>query len=188
MKALVVYESMFGNTRQIAEAIAQGLRSSIATDVLLAHEAGQVDLDEIDLVVAGGPTHAWGLSRERTRMGAVVDAAKHPDHVLDPGVQQPGVREWLRSLPRGRHHARAVAFDTRLDKPKAITGSAARSIQHGLHSAGFGAFGEPHSVVVTGMAGPLASGEIERAQQWGEAMGRMIMGMLLLAAIPARAQ
>jgi hypothetical protein len=173
MKALVVYESMFGNTRHVAEAIADGLRWSIPTEVVLAHDARAIDLEDVELVVAGAPTHAWGLSRKRTRQGAAQDAIKHPDHLLESVATKTGVREWLHDLD---HHVafRGVAFDTRLDKSKLVTGSAAHAIQRGLHRAGVSLIAKPQSFEVTGMAGPLASGEIERANQWGEELGRII--------------
>lgn len=178
MKALVVYESMYGNTRRVAGATAAGLRLSLPTDLLVVDEAGDVDLADVMLLVVGAPTHAWGLSRPSTRESAHHNP-KHPDHLLDSSSYGPGVREWLHALPRQPHHLRkrGVAFDTRYDKPKILTGSAARGIQHGLQAAGFASFGNPQSFAVTGLAGPLASGEIERAHQWGLAMGRMIVGM-----------
>jgi len=135
MKAIVVFESMYGNTRHIAEAIADGLRWSISTDVVLARDAGDVHLDDVELVVVGGPTHAWGLSSKRTRVAAQQDAVKHPDHLLDTAQEGPGIREWLQEV-HCNHQCRAVSFDTRLDKPKVFTGSAARSIQRRLHREG----------------------------------------------------
>jgi hypothetical protein len=185
MKALVVYESMYGNTRHVAEAIAGGLRSSMPTDIVLARDATALDLDHMDLVVAGAPTHAWGLSGQRSREAAVLKAAKHPDHLLDCVPCGPGVREWLREV-KGHGMCRGVAFDTRLAKPKLLTGSAGWAIQRGLHRAGFSSFGTAHSFKVTGMAGPLATGEIERAQQWGEAMGRTILHLTPTHALPTR--
>ena len=155
MKALVVFESVYGNTRHIAEAVADGLRGSIPTELMSVGDAYDVDLSDVQLVVVG--------------------------------AQGPGVRDWLHRLPRQRS-CRGVAFDIRFDKPKLVTGCAARSIQRGLHAAGFPAFGEPHSFLVTGTAGPLAFGEIERAREWGEAMGRMIVGMSVEMALPARAR
>lgn len=186
MKALVVYESMYGNTRHIAEAVTDGLRSSITTELVLAGDTRAVDLDDVQLVVVGAPTHAWGLSRGRTREAAVMDAAKHPDHHRESVPLGPGVREWLRELKQ-QDTRRGVAFDTRLDKPKLFTGSAARTIQRGLRAAGFSTFGEPHSFTVTGMAGPLTLGEVERARQWGEAMGRTIVQLTPPQAMPERA-
>jgi hypothetical protein len=178
MKALVVYESMYSNTRRIAEEIAEGLRLSFPTETALARDAVAVDLDDADLVVVGAPTHAWGLSRTSTRESAAQDAVKHPDRLLDSGQPGTGVREWLQELvpAAGR---RAVAFDTRLDKPKVLTGSAARAIQRGLRHAGFTLIAKPESFVVSGMAGPLAPGETERANQWGEALGRTIARLTL---------
>jgi hypothetical protein len=59
-------------------------------------------------------------------------------------------------------------------KPKLFTGSAGRAIRRGLHRAGFTTFAKTHSFAVTDMTGPPASGELERAAQWGEAMGRAV--------------
>jgi hypothetical protein len=116
-----------------------------------------------------------------------MDAAKHPDHHLEAGPPlEPGVREWLHKLKK-QCPRRGVAFDTRLDKPKTVTGSAARAIQQGLRAAGFAYFGESHSFMVTGTAGTLAPGEAERAQQWGEAMGRMLVRITSPLAMPQRA-
>jgi flavorubredoxin len=57
MKALVVYESMFGNTRQIAEAIAAGLAESVDVAAVEVSEATAEAAEGADLLVAGGPTH-----------------------------------------------------------------------------------------------------------------------------------
>lgn len=173
MKALVVYESMYSNTRHIAEEIAEGLRSSFPTETALARDAGAIDLEDVELVVVGAPTHAWGLSRTSTRESAMQDSIKHPDRLLDSGQPGTGVREWLHDLAPAAGR-RAVAFDTRFDKPKVLTGSAARAIQRGLRHAGYELVAKPESFVVMGMAGPLAPGEVERANQWGEALGRTI--------------
>ncbi|MEY2400849.1 MAG: hypothetical protein QOJ08_960 [Ilumatobacteraceae bacterium] len=184
MKAIVVFESMFGNTRHVAEAIAEGLRWTLPTEVVLARDAGNVDLADVDLVVVGAPTHAWGLSSKRTREGAAQDAIKHPDHLLDTKAMGSGVREWLHDL-KYSGDCRAVSFDTRFDKPQLMTGSAARSIERRLHGVGFAKVSRPHSFRVTGMAGPLESGEIDRARQWGEAMGRIIVPPIARRLTPA---
>jgi Flavodoxin domain len=186
MKAIVVFESMYGNTRHIAEAIADGIRWSMPAEVVLARDAADLDLDNVELVVVGGPTHAWGLSSKRTRGGAQQDAMKHPDHLLDTAQAGAGIREWLQEVHCNRN-CRAVGFDTRLDKPLALTGSAARSIQRRLRHVGFASFDRPHSFRVTGMAGPLSPGEIDRAMQWGEAMGRTIVPFTERKLTPSRA-
>ena len=76
--ATILYESMFGNTRQVAEAIAEGLRTFAAVTVLPVREAPE-SIDG-DLLVIGGPTHVHGLSRPATRAQARAwadDTAKH---------------------------------------------------------------------------------------------------------------
>ena len=67
--ALVVYESMFGNTAAIARAIADGLAAKLDVQIVEVSKA-PTTLGEIDLVVAGGPTHVFGLSRPSTRRSA----------------------------------------------------------------------------------------------------------------------
>ncbi|MFL6114535.1 MAG: flavodoxin family protein [Catenulispora sp.] len=63
MRALVVYESMYGNTRAVAEAVASGLRPAYETEVKPAVDIGAADVDRADLLVVGGPTHVHGLPR-----------------------------------------------------------------------------------------------------------------------------
>jgi hypothetical protein len=74
-----------------------------------------------------------------------------------------------------------------MDKPRMLTGSASRNIQRSLRHNGFATLAEPHSFIVTGMAGPLAPGEIERAEQWGEAIGRTTIGHAPSTRTPATA-
>lgn len=170
MKALVVYESMYGNTRHIAQAIAEGLQMSIDAQAMPVGDVRAIDIDNAQLVVVGAPTHAWGLSRRRTREVAASDMAKHSEQRVSPVAVATGVREWMRGLKLQRS-CRSAAFDTRLDRPRLFTGSAVRAIERGLVAAGFAVFGQPHSFRVGGTTGPLAFGEIERAREWGEAMG-----------------
>jgi Flavodoxin len=174
MKALVVYESMYGNTRRIAQAITEGLRLTIDAQAMPVGDVRAIDIDNAHLVVVGAPTHAWGLSRRHTREVAASDMAKHSDQRFSPIVVGTGVREWMRGLNLQRT-CRSAAFDTRLDRPRLFTGSAVRTIERGLVAAGFSVLGEPHSFRVGGSTGPLAFGEIERAREWGEAMGRAMV-------------
>ena len=72
MRALVVVESVFGNTRRIAEAVAEGLGQRAGArivDVAVAARTPDL-LDGIDLLVVGGPTHAFGMTRASTRRSA----------------------------------------------------------------------------------------------------------------------
>lgn len=171
MKAFVVYESMYGNTRKIAEAIVDGLRTSVEAETVLVGDAGPAVIDQASLVVVGGPTHAWSISRRRTRQAAADDAAKHEGTVERAAVEM-GVREWLIDID-GKG-LRSAAFDTRLDKPRFLTGSAVRAIERGLLAAHFTILSRPRSFRVTGTTGPLAAGELERARQWGQEMGRTL--------------
>ena len=99
MRAVVVYESMYGNTHLVAEAIGAGLGTAIDVTVVPVSQAGQAVLAGADLVVVGGPTHVHGMSRESTRKAAVETADK-PDSELkaEPGALGPGLREWFGSL------------------------------------------------------------------------------------------
>ena len=88
MRAMVVYESVFGNTRQVAEAIGDGLRSSF--DEVEIREVGSAErhIDRIDLLVVGGPIHAWRMTREFTRKAAREQASGSA--VLSNGI---GIRD-----------------------------------------------------------------------------------------------
>lgn len=78
MRAVVVYESMYGNTHLIADAIGAGLRSTFDVTVVPVSQAGPAVLVRADLVVVGGPTHVHGMSRVSTRKGAAEAGTKHP--------------------------------------------------------------------------------------------------------------
>jgi flavodoxin len=166
MKAVVVYESLYGNTHAIAEAVAEGLRQEAEVEVT-AVAASSVDLvGEADLLVVGGPTHVHGMSSKLSRKGAVDDAEKKGRPA--PDVDGPPLKEWLETIGKAGGR-RAAAFDTRVDKPKIITGSAARGIAHRLRGHGFDVVGEA-SFLVRDIAGPLDEGELERAKEWGRTL------------------
>src|SRR5690349_6508102 len=98
MSATVVYESVYGNTRAIAEAIAEGLGDA---EVVPVHEAADHMLDT-DLLVIGGPTHMHGLTTTRSRTIAVEAAHEDGSGQVEPGAaEEPGLRAWLRDLPNG---------------------------------------------------------------------------------------
>jgi hypothetical protein len=159
MKALVVYESMFGNTEQVANAVADGLRESMDVDVSEVSAAKAPEDSTADLIVVGGPTHAFSLSRASTRAQAVEKGATH-------GSQERGLREWLGDLERGRHSQVVAAFDTRADKARHLPGSAARKAVRLLRGDGYKSIGS-ESFYVSDTAGPLLPGERERAAAWG---------------------
>ena len=159
MRALVVYESMFGNTQAIAEAIAHGLETGMDVDIKEVGAADAVVPDDVDLLVVGGPTHALGLSRPRTRQDA---ADRGEGGVVSAGI---GIREWLDNLHNARRGVAAAAFATRADKPR-LPGSAARAANRRLERHGFRLVTAPQDFYVTGMTGPLAAGELDHAREW----------------------
>ena len=110
MKAVVIYESMYGNTHLIANGVAEGLRSHGEAIVVPVDEADGSLVESADLVVVGGPTHAHGMSRPSTRKGAV-EAAEKPgsELVLDPDAEGAGLREWFEALQPLVKHAAAFA-------------------------------------------------------------------------------
>jgi hypothetical protein len=154
MRATVVCESSFGNTRSIGEAIAEALDAE-----LLSVADPLPDLEEIDLLVVGAPTHVHGLPSERSRKAAIEQGGTG----AEPGR---GVRDWLAELPRS-DGLRAATFDTRFEKPAFLTGSAAKGIAKRLRRHGFELAAEPESFFVLGGEGPLKDGELERAAEWG---------------------
>lgn len=172
MRAVVVYESMFGSTRLVAEAIATGLTPRAEVRLVAVADAGDV-LDGCDLVVAGGPTHAWGMSWPSTRRGATLRLGRPGSGlVLEPGADSgPGVREWLASLGRG--HAKAAAFDTRIKSSLLFTGRASTSISRHLERLGLTIVAPPESFLVD-KDSHLLSGELGRAQAWGTRLSAIV--------------
>ena len=163
MNALVVFESMFGNTGLIAEAVADGLARRLDVERCEVGKAPESISDQVDLVVVGGPTHAFSMSRPGTRSKAA-DETNAP--LMSPGI---GLREWLAKVSRPAGQVGAAAFDTRVDKPR-VPGSAAAAAAKRLRRLGFRQVADPESFFVVGMSGPLLPGEYERAHRWGEAL------------------
>jgi hypothetical protein len=168
MRALVVYESMFGNTKLVAEAIGRGLAARLPVDVVEVSTAPETIGDDIDLVVVGGPTHEFGLSSPRSRRAA---AAQSPAGVISQGK---GVREWVACLHP--HAARLVvaAFDTHIDKAW-FPGAASKRLEKMLRSMGLRSLAAPTSFYVHDSAGPLVGGEIERAELLGRRLGEELL-------------
>ncbi len=166
MHALVVYESMYGNTHAIAEGIASGLRPAGDVRVVPVGEATDDLVAWADLVVVGGPTHIHGMTRSKTRDDARERAAL-PDSglELDVSADGPGAREWLENVA-DVHGKRAAAFDTRIDMPALLTGRASSGIASGLRHRGFDLIVKPESFLVDKETA-LVEGEAKRAESWG---------------------
>jgi Flavodoxin domain len=165
MRAVVVFESMYGATHAVAEAIAGGLAPLGDVEVVAVADAAEAGIADADLLVVGGPTHMHGLASARSRELAVSAAAKKPElHVEPTAAADPGLREWLATCDgRGR---RAAAFDTRLDKPAFLTGAASHGIARRLRHHGYSLVAEPESFRVTN-EGALVEGEAARARAFG---------------------
>jgi hypothetical protein len=169
VKAVVVYESMYGNTHLIADAVADGLRepdAEAADVVVVPVEGARPDvLAGVDLLVVGGPTHAHGMSHASTRRAAVEATVKPgSDLVLDDDAEGPGLRDWFASLAHGS--GPAAAFDTRIDAPPAITGRASKGIARKLRHHGYSLVADPMSFLVTKQQ-HLEPHEQARAREWG---------------------
>jgi hypothetical protein len=167
VKAVVVYESMYGNTRLVAEAVGRGLASTAEVVVVPVSGADPEVLAGADLVVVGGPTHVHGMSRPGTRQAAVDQAGKQPGTVAEPGAVGAGVRDWLESL--GELHAGSAAFDTRATAPAAFTGRASKGIAKGLRRHGLRPVADPESFLVD-KQNHLQAGEEDRAVRWGASL------------------
>ncbi|KAE8763520.1 flavodoxin family protein [Georgenia thermotolerans] len=171
MRALVVYESMFGNTQEVARAVAAGLRPSLEVELCEVGRAPALaDLD-VDLLVVGAPTHAFGLSRAGTREDA---ATRGEGPVLSAGT---GVREWLDAAAPVRGGLAVAAFDTHVRSPR-VPGRASVAAQRRLRHLGARIACPAESFWVHGYTGPLLDGELDRARRWGEVLGARVAGAL----------
>jgi hypothetical protein len=171
--ALVVFESMFGNTRTVAEAVADGLRTRMEVVLADVDEAPETLAPDVDLVVVGGPTHAFGMSRQSTRADAGRQGA---DRQAAAGI---GLREWIERVVAGGARPPVAAFGTKVRRPK-LPGSAARAALHRLRRAGFRPVARAADFFVEGTPGPLTDGETARARAWGERLAS------IAAAAPGR--
>lgn len=166
MEALVLYESYFGDTREVAEAVAEGIAAMTDDgDVVTVVEVSQAPLrvpESVDLLVVGAPTHAFSLPRPGSRARAAEMGGK------EAASDQVGVREWLAAaqVPEGQS---AAVFDTRLDSPRSVTflNHTAHAAQRGLTRMGAHIVAPAGKFIVEDTRGPLADGELERARRWG---------------------
>ena len=168
MRALVVYESMYGNTRVVASNIADGLRGTYEVTLVPVAAATADLIAQADLLVVGAPTHMHGLSTASSRQLARKAAAKPESGLtLDPDADGLALRDWLGGLAGG--HGLAAAFDTRLAGAPVLTGRASRGISRLLRRHGYRLITPPESFVVTKL-NTLIDGEPSRARAWGEAL------------------
>ena len=149
MNSVVIYASRYGNTKKIAEAIADGLRPYGTTQLFAAEEAPMQLPVGAELVVIGGPTEAHGMTE------ALAD-------VFD------------RMEPEALAGVVAATFDTRLRWPRWLAGSAGVGASNKLQRAGARMIASAESFFVKnaemGEAPKLEPGELERATHWAAAL------------------
>jgi len=144
MKTLVVYGSVYGNTKTIAEAIATAIPGEV--DLLKADEALEVEPGAYDLLVVGAPTHG----------------GRPPEAVQTflNQIQAPALKG-----------IKVAGFDTRVKHFVAkLFGYAAPRIVKALEKKGGIPVGVPGDFYVAGTEGPLLEGEVERATQWARGL------------------
>ena len=160
MKAVVVYESHWGNTAEIARAVADGIGPE--TRVLTTEEASAEAVADADLLVVGAPVIAFGLPSPRAEdsVAATADEAPTP-----PTMVNPPMFWWLADLPEGT--GEAAAFETHV---RWTPGGATGAIERGLARKGYHLTADAGKFVVKGRYGPLREGELERARVWGSGL------------------
>ena len=164
MKAVVVYESLWGNTATVARAVAEGIGPEARC--LTTDQASPEAIESADLLVAGAPVLAFSLGGDRIRQAIARDEADAPQ---PPDLSHPSLRSWLEGLPKGS--GRSAAFETRIWwSPRGATGD----IEARLTRAGYSPISKAQKFVVKDKYGPLHEGELERALQWGQELATAV--------------
>lgn len=140
MKVLVVYDSFYGNTEQIARAIGDAIAGE--AKVVRVGEVSPSELESVDLLVVGSPTQG--------------------------GRPTAAIRDVLNEVSKsGVKGVKVAAFDTRVPaRWAAVFGYAAGRIAKALKGKGGTLVASPEGFFVEGTKGPLKDGELERAAAW----------------------
>ena len=145
MNTLIAYDSVFGNTQAIAQAIAEVMQQKGVVRLTRVDQLSAAELTGIALMIVGCPTHRHGVPE--------------------------ATRDMLDDMSKGALRGVVVAaFDTRYRKPRWLTGSAAQKVARKLRKFGGRQVVPPESFFVEGREGPLAGGEVERAKRWAESL------------------
>lgn len=169
MRVLIVFESLYGTNRMIAQAIAAGIGADAAVTITEAQSAPTTIEAEVDLVVVGGPNHITGLPRPTTRARAAAES----DGDLRPAHR--GLREWLKELQLSRRGQPAAVWDTRMASPRILDvfDRSARTIARSLKRAGTRLVSEPKKFYSLDGIGALVAGEEELARIWGAELAKL---------------
>jgi hypothetical protein len=173
-RALVVFESMFGNTERLAYEVATGLGEYAVVTLREVTTTPSLESGGYDLVVIGAPTHSFGLSTTRSRAEAWRRGGRM-------GVIKPGVRDWLASVSMRDMAPTVATFDTRPAAARGLPGSAARAIHRRVRSGNAPVVLPPKHFYVHRERQPIAATELLDARAWGQSLGRVAD-----AAIPQR--
>ena len=154
MKALIVYDSKFGNTEKVARAIGEAITPLGEVRVVKVGDANPSELSSIDFLIVGSPTHGGGATR--------------------------AIKEFLGKIPANAlKNVQVASFDTRFSaKDKGIGARivlgifryAAGRIATILEYKGGYLAMEPEGFIVEESEGPLKKGELERAATWAKEM------------------
>ena len=148
MKTLVLYDSAFGNTEQIARTIGSAISGDVK--VLRIGEINPSALGQVDFLFVGSPTQG--------------------------GKPTPAMRDFLDNVPASAlKEMKIAAFDTRLSgRLVGIFGYAAGKIANDLKSKGAVLASSPEGFLVNGKEGPLKERELERAALWANQIVRIL--------------
>jgi hypothetical protein len=151
VRSVVVYESVCGNTGQLAHAVADVLAARGSVELVAVGQATSSSVQGADLLAVGAPTHAWGMSWPWTRR--IADRSRY--RLAQPAI---GTREWLRLLGPG-HGQAAAAFDTEFESLLGL-GLGSRGIARRLRRRGYRLTARPARFFVETTAGPRCHGEL----------------------------
>jgi flavodoxin len=161
MKALIVYDSVFGNTEKIAQAMGEALAAHGEVELRRVSDAQPGQLAGMDLLLVGSPTRAFRPT--------------------------PAAVAFLKRVSAGAlSGVKGAAFDTRMPIEQApailrflvgIFGYAAKPLAARLQKAGGALACPPEGFFVTGTEGPLKEGELERAAAWAKAAAGQAQGV-----------
>ena len=151
MKIIIVYDSVYGNTKEIAQAIVQGCQGDHEITLLKGDQSKIDDLEESDLLIVGSPTHGgWYIE---------------------------SIKSFLNAIPEnGLRNKPSAAFDTGSSKENEgflikfilnLFGYASPRIAKALTNKGATMLGS-ETFFVLGTEGPLKEGEVDRAQNWAK--------------------
>lgn len=147
MNTLIVYDSQFGNTEQIADRIGDSLRAFGVARVVRVELAQLPEIRGADLLILGCPTQGW---RPTPAMQSFLE------HVSSDSLPAPSV----------------ACFDTRFRMPRWLTGSAAQVMAKKIREQRVSLLVPPESFFVKGKQGPLRGGEPDRAAAWARQVYR----------------